>query len=196
MTKDVYQICISGSAKGDFVMMAYELAAKAAVEVVKKGHIVLTGATTGLPYYAAKAAKAAGGVSIGFSPAVSRIGHVKKYKLPLDAFDTVLYTGSEYTGRNLWLVRSCDALIMVGGRIGTLNELTIAIEEKKPIGVLVGSGGMTAEVDHVLKAARRSRSNIVFDTDPEVVVRKVLDLVKKKYKKLDSSQFDIDTRQP
>ena len=43
-------------------------------------------------------------------------------------------------------------LTMVGGRIGTLNELTIAIEERKPIGVLLGSGGMTDEVEHVLKA--------------------------------------------
>lgn len=182
--KDIYQICISGSAKGEFVMMAYELAANAARELARRGHIVLTGATTGLPYFAAKAAKDAGGVSIGFSPAASRVGHVKKYKLPLDAFDTVLYTGFEYTGRNLFLIRSSDAVIMVGGRIGTLNELTIALEEKKPVGVLVGSGGMTDEVKHVLKAARRSRSNIVFDADPIAVVDKVLKIVAAKYRKL------------
>jgi predicted Rossmann-fold nucleotide-binding protein len=58
----------------------------------------------------------------------------------------------EYTGRNLLLVRSSDAVVMVGGRIGTLNEMTIAIEERKPLGVLLGSGGMTEEVEHVLKA--------------------------------------------
>lgn len=165
-------------------MMAYESAAEAARQIVKHGHIVLTGATTGLPYYAARAAKEAGGVSIGFSPAASRLSHVKKYKLPLDAFDTVLYTGFEYTGRNLLLVRSSDAVIMVGGRIGTLNEFTIAIEEKKPIGVLMGTGGMTTEVEHVLKAARRTRANMVFDTDPKKVVEKVLAMVEAKYRKL------------
>lgn len=185
--KDVYQICISGSAKGELVMMAYELAAEAAREVVKRGHMILTGATTGLPYFAAKAAKTAGGVSIGFSPAASKLGHVKKYKLPLDAFDVVLYTGFEYTGRNLFLVRSSDAMIMVGGRIGTLNELTIALEEKKPVGVLLGSGGMTREVEHVLKAARRARTNIIFDSNPAVLVEKLLKMVAAKYRKLPSS---------
>lgn len=184
MERGVYQICISGSAKGDPVMMAYELAGDVAREIVKRGHIVLTGATTGLPYYAAKAAKEAGGVSIGFSPAASRIGHIKKYHLPLDAFDTVLYTGFEYTGRNLLLVRSCDAYVMVGGRIGTLNELTIALEEKKPIGILVGSGGMTAEVEQVLKAARRTRSGIVFSSDPSELMDKLVKMVEAKYRKL------------
>lgn len=184
MTKNIYQICISGSAKGDFLIRAYEMAGEAAREVAKHGHILLTGATTGLPYHAAKAAKDAGGVSIGFSPAASRLGHVKKYKLPLDAFDTVLYTGFEYTGRDLFLVRSSDAVIMVGGRIGTLHELTIALEEKKPVGVLMGSGGMTTEVAHVLKAAKRTRSNIIFDTDPKRLVAKVLKMVAAKYRKL------------
>lgn len=184
MTKDVYQICVSGAAKGDFVIRAYEMAEQAAREIAKRGHITLTGATTGLPHHAAKAAKAAGGVSIGFSPASSRVSHIKKYKLPLDGFDTVLYTGFEYTGRDLLLVRSSDAVIMVGGRIGTLHELTIALEEKKPVGVLMGSGGMTNAVAFVLKTAKRSRSNIIFDTDPVDLVDKVLKMVAAKQAKL------------
>ncbi len=109
---------------------------------------------------------------------------MRKYRLPLNGFDTILYTGFEYTGRNLLLVRSSDALIMVGGRIGTLNELTIAIEERKPIGVLLGSGGETAEVQHVLKAAKRIRTNIFFDTEPKRLVDTVLKAVGKRYIKL------------
>jgi uncharacterized protein (TIGR00725 family) len=189
--KNTYQICFSGSAKGSSVGPAVKLAADAAREVVKRGHIVLTGATWHLPYAAAKAAKAAGGVSIGFSPAHSRLAHIKKYRLPIDAFDTILYTGFEYTGRNLLLVRSSDAVVMVGGRIGTLNELTIAIEERKPVGVLVGSGGMTDEVEHVLKAAKRNRENFVFESDPVKLVDKLLKMTREKYRKL-SKEADGD----
>jgi uncharacterized protein (TIGR00725 family) len=182
-----YQICISGAARGDSVETGKKLAAAAATEIVRRGHLVITGATRGLPYYAAKAAKQAGGehvTSIGFSPAASRLAHVKKYQLPIDAFDTILYTGFEYTGRNLLLVRSSDAVIMVGGRIGTLNELTIAIEERKPIGVLLGSGGMTEEVERVLKAAKRARTGIIFGHNASELVDEVIDLIEDKNRKL------------
>ncbi len=180
MAKTVYQICVSGAARGDSVELGRKLSQAAGREIAARGHITLTGATTGLPYYAAKAAQVAGGVSMGFSPAASRLAHVKKYRLPLDAYDCVLYTGFEYTGRNLLLVRSCDAVIMVGGRIGTLNELTIAIEEHKPIGVLLGSGGMTAEVERVIKTAKRTRTGIIFGHDPAKLVDELITVVHRK----------------
>ncbi len=165
-------------------MTGAQLAAAAGREIARRGHITLTGATKGLPYEAAKAAQAAGGFSMGFSPASSRLAHIKKYRLPLDAFDSVLFTGFEYTGRNLLLVRSSDAVIMVGGRIGTLNELTIAIEERKPVGVLLGSGGMTDEVEHVLKAAKRVRTGIVFGHDAATLVDEIIGLIEEKSRKL------------
>jgi uncharacterized protein (TIGR00725 family) len=182
-----YQICISGAARGASIETGKELCMAAAREIVRRGHIVTTGATRGLPYYGALAAKVAGGTnitSIGFSPAASRLAHVKKYRLPLDAFDTILFTGFEYTGRNLLLVRSCDAVVMVGGRIGTLNELTIAIEERKPIGVLLGSGGMTEEVEDVLKAAKRSRAGLIFDHDPASLVERLIQLIEVRSRRL------------
>lgn len=179
-----YQICVSGAAKGPSLITGKALAAAAGTEIARRGHITLTGATVGLPYDAAKAAQAAGGISVGFSPAASRLAHVKKYRLPLDVFDSVLYTGFEYTGRNLLLIRSSDAVVMVGGRIGTLNELTIAIEERKPVGVLLGSGGMTEEVEWVLKAARRSRTGFIFSHDPSDLVDQLIDLIEIKSRKI------------
>ena len=179
-----YQICVSGAAKGPSLVTGKQLAAAAGREIARRGHITLTGATKGLPYDAAVAAQAAGGISVGFSPAASRLAHVKKYRLPLDAFDSVLFTGFEYTGRNLLLIRSSDAVVMVGGRIGTLNELTIAIEERKPVGVLLGSGGMTEEVEWVLKAAKRSRTGFIFSHDPSELVDKLLGLIEEKSKRI------------
>jgi hypothetical protein len=73
---------------------------------------------------------------------------------------------------------------MVGGRIGTLNELTIAIEERKPVGVLLGSGGMTVEVENLLKAAKRSRNGIIFNYDPVELVDQVIDLIGEKSLKI------------
>ncbi len=182
-----YQICVSGAAKGDSVKLGYGLAKIVGVQIVKQGHIVLTGATTGLPYAAAQAAKAIEKdqvTSIGVSPAASRLAHVNKYHLPTDAYDLIMYTGFDYTGRDLLLVRMSDALIMVGGRIGTLNELSVALEDHRPVGVLLGSGGMTNEVAAVLTAAKRSRSGIIFGTDPAKLIQDVVAMVDHRYRKL------------
>lgn len=180
-----YQICVSGAAAGSSVGPAVVLAAACGREIAEKGQILLTGATKGLPYAAAVAAKKAGGVSVGFSPAANRREHIRSYKLPIDAFDTILYTGFNYTGRDLLLIRSADAVVMVGGRIGTLHELTISLEEHKPVGVLLGSGGMTDEVEHVLKAAKRARTGIIFDDNPARLVDRLLEIVAHKNRKLD-----------
>jgi len=80
---------------------------------------------------------------------------------------------------------------MVGGRIGTLNELTIAIEERKPIGVLLGSGGMTNEVEAVLKAAKRARTGIIFGHDPAELVDDLIDLIETKSSKLPDLTSEI-----
>lgn len=187
MAKTRYQICVSGAAKGDSVKLAHGLAKIVGVQIITQGHIVLTGATSGLPYAAASAAKAAVKdqiTSIGVSPAGSKLAHVNKYKLPTDAYDLIMYTGFDYTGRDLLLVRMADAVIMVGGRIGTLNELAVALEDHRPVGVLLGSGGMTNEVEAVLKAAKRSRSGIIFDTDPAKLVKDVVEMVDHRYRKL------------
>ena len=186
-----YQICISGAARGKSIETGAELAKAAAREIAKRGHITLTGATRGLPHLAAQAAQRAGGFSMGFSPAASRLAHVKKYRLPLDGFDSILFTGFEYTGRNLLLIRSSDAVVMVGGRIGTLNELTIAIEERKPIGVLLGSGGMTEEVEYVLKAAKRARTGIIFGRDPAKLVDDLITMIEDKSKKLPDLTIEL-----
>ena len=85
-------------------------------------------------------AKEEGGISIGISPAQTELEHVEKYKLPLEYMDLIMYTGSGYSGRNLQLTRTSDAVIVGCGRIGTLNEFTIAFEDDKPIGILEGTG--------------------------------------------------------
>jgi uncharacterized protein (TIGR00725 family) len=187
MAKLKYNICVSGAAKGDSVTFARGLAKAVGAQIVEQGHVVYTGATTGLPYHAAHAAHRLHDdnvTSIGFSPAASRIEHINKYKLPTDSYGSIIYTGFGYMGRDVLLVRSCDALVMVGGRLGTLNELMIALEEKTPVGILVGSGGMTVEVENVLKAAKRNRTGIIFDDDPATLVSRLTQMIDHRYRKL------------
>lgn len=57
----MYQICVSGAAKGESVEEGKALAMALGTALAKAGHALLSGATVGLPNYAAEAYKAAGG---------------------------------------------------------------------------------------------------------------------------------------
>ena len=175
-----FTICVSGAAAGSCLITAKDVSFAIGDEIARQSQVIVTGATTGVPYFAAQGAKLAGGVSIGYSPAVSHREHINKYHLPDDAFDVMVYTGFDYSGRNLLMVRSADAVIFVCGRIGTLNEFTTAFEDDKVIGVLLGSGGITDEVAHIVKISHRGTGGIIYDVDPKSLVDKVVRAVKER----------------
>ena len=173
-----YKICVSGAAVSDKCSSrALQLAKEVGKEIVNQNGILITGATIGIPYWAAIGAKEGGGMSIGFSPASSEQAHVKTYKLPTDKFDIIVYTGFGYSGRNLFLTRAADAIIVVCGRMGTLNEFTIAFEDDKPIGILVGTGGTADMIEDIINKAHRGKGKIVYDADPKNLVKKVIELI-------------------
>ncbi len=185
----MYQICVSGAAKGRSVEEGKELATQVGAALAKAGQSLITGATIGLPNYSAESYKLAGGtMSLGISPAVSKIEHVLKYHLPTKAYDTILFTGLHYIGRDILLINSSDAVISIGGRLGTLHEFTIAMETDTPIGFLEGAGGISTEIIDILHAAGESHSkNVVFSDNADDLVVKLTELLDKRnqrYKEL------------
>ncbi len=174
-----FKICVSGAAEtGHCSPDTLEKAKDLGKEIIRHNGVLVTGATVGVPYWAAMGAKEEGGLSIGLSPAASEREHVEFYKLPVDQFDLIIYTGFNYSGRNLLLTRSADAVIVACGRAGTLNEFTVAFEDKKPIGVLEGTGGTADLIRGLLPQFYKEGSQVVFDTDPKLLIEKVLELVK------------------
>ncbi|OGZ31932.1 MAG: hypothetical protein A3H02_00390 [Candidatus Niyogibacteria bacterium RIFCSPLOWO2_12_FULL_41_13] len=175
-----YKISVSGAAEtGHCAPDALEKAKEIGKEIASHNAVLITGATTGFPYWAAIGAKEAGGFVIGVSPADSEKNHIEDYKLPVDYHDIIIYTGFEYSGRNLLLTRSADAVIVGCGRMGTLNEFTIAFEDNKPIGILTGAGGSTEWIDEIIKDSHRGSGKVVYDSDPKILVEKVIELIKK-----------------
>lgn len=179
-----YKICVSGAAEtGHCAPDALEKSEELGRLIAEHNMVLVTGATTGLPYWAAKGAKEAGGIVIGLSPAASKLAHTKVYRLPLDYHDLIVYTGFDYAGRNLLLTRSADAIITLCGRMGTLNEFTIAFEDKKPQGVLMGSGGIADMLPEIIERSHRGRDNVVFERDPAVLLDKVIAMIQSEDKR-------------
>lgn len=181
-----YKVCVSGAAEtshfdGDTLANS-ELLGRL---IAEKNLTLVTGATTGAPYWAAKGAKEAGGFVVGISPAATKLEHVSVYKLPIDYHDLIIYTGFGYSGRNLLLTRASDAVITVAGRIGTLNEFTDAFEDRKPQGVLSNAGGTTNLIPQILEVAHRGPGKVVFDADPKSLLDKVIAMMEAEEKEVD-----------
>lgn len=190
-----YQICVSGAASGDTVTSSHQLAFALGKSIAESGKTLLTGATVGLPHYAAMgfmSAKIRKGVSVGFSPASSFREHVATYRLPTKEFDYINFTGMQYVGRDVHLVRSSDAIITIGGRMGSLHELSTALESRKVCGVLVGSGGLADYTKTLLQHIKApGAKDVIYETDPERLVTRIIEALDRKYADFEHDGTDV-----
>jgi uncharacterized protein (TIGR00725 family) len=136
--------------------------------IAKEGAALVSGGTTGVMEAASRGAREAGGLTIGVLPGTDR-GSANQY------VDIALPTGLG-TARNLIYTRGCDALIMVGGGAGTLNEVTIAYQAGRNVVVLEGTGGWadrirTSLVDGRFLDDRRGAEMYFAGTAAEAVAR-------------------------
>ncbi len=149
-------------------------------EIARHNCILINGACPGLPYEAAKGAKEECGFVLGVSPAFSEQEHTQEYKSPNENMDFILFSGMGFMERDIINIRASDAIVTLGGGIGTVNEFTVAYEEGKVVGVLTESGGFS---DHfkqmILDCDRELEPNIIFESDPKKLVEKVLEAVEK-----------------
>ncbi len=80
------------------------------------------------------------------------------------------------------MIKSIDGAIVLNGRVGTLSEFTIAIEEGLPISVLEGTGGITDHLKKIIKISKKKylKDKIYFTSS----YKKAIDnLILKKKKK-------------
>jgi len=169
------KVGVMGSAEEAASPEIIETARMLALEIGRRGLILLTGATTGIIYLIGKTAREAGTFHIGISPARDESEHIKDYLLPTDACDAIVYTGFGLKGRNVVLVRSCDIVLFIAGSIGSLNEFTIAYDEGKTIGCLTGTGGVADEVNRIVgKFQKPSKARIFYDENPDDLISKCL----------------------
>jgi uncharacterized protein (TIGR00725 family) len=122
-------VAISGpgaDATADDTARAYE----AASQLASAGVVLLTGGLAGVMGAAAAGAKAAGGTSIGLLPGFDRAqahGDLS-FSIPTGLGEL----------RNGLLVRSADAVLVIGGSWGTMSELALAQRTDVPVVTLGG----------------------------------------------------------
>ena len=125
-----------------------------------RGAIVVCGGLGGVMEAAAQGAKSNGGVTVGILPGTDPAA-ANAY------IDVPLATGLGEM-RNLLIVRVAQALIAIGGGIGTLSEIALAQRTEKPVIGLHDSFRNAIEMPRATSAAEavewaleRARSGVV-----------------------------------
>ncbi|MEX0761987.1 MAG: hypothetical protein WD208_03695 [Dehalococcoidia bacterium] len=161
-------IGVMGSAGGTMRSKVRDTLRKTGAEIARRGYVLVTGVAPGLPHDSVLGAKEHQGLVIGISPALNFHEHVTKYKAPTRGYDLIVYTGSGLMGREIENIRSCDAVVIAGGRSGTLGEFAIAYDEAKVIGVLTGTGGIADHVDELVRVINKDTGAIIVSDDDPV----------------------------
>ncbi len=161
-------IGVMGSAGGELPGQARDSLYQLGAEIARAGCTLLTGVAPGLPHDAVLGANSEGGLVVGISPALNFEEHVERYKSPTHGYDLIIYTGSGFMGREIENIRSCDIVIIAGGRSGTLGEFAIAYDEAKIIGVLTGTGGIADHIDELIRVIEKDTGAVVISNDDPI----------------------------
>jgi uncharacterized protein (TIGR00725 family) len=166
---------VMGSAGGDLTREILLKGYRMGQEIARRGCVLITGACPGLPHEAVRGAKSEGGIVVGISPALNFEEHAMKYASPYRGYDAIIYTGSGLMGREIENIRSCDLVVFMGGRSGTLGEFAIAYDEAKVIGVLKGSGGITDRIETIISFIQKNTgAQVVYSEEPADLLDKLI----------------------
>ena len=145
--------------------------------VAENNHILNTGACLGIPIVGAKACKQYGGQTLGYSPANSEEHHIPENGLSTEGMDKIMYMNSDkplnYPERNIINIRNADIVVMIAGRMGTINEYTTAHDMEKPIGVIEGVGE-ASNIARAIEMELYAKTKSEFDTNIPDLMNKLL----------------------
>ncbi len=102
-----------------------EIAEEFGEKVAEKGWLLVTGGLGGVMTAASKGAKKKEGITIGILPGGEKKAANKYVDIPI-------VTGMQQA-RNAIIVRTADIIVAIGGGLGTLSELAMALKINKTV---------------------------------------------------------------
>ncbi|MBI2670674.1 LOG family protein [Candidatus Woesearchaeota archaeon] len=126
---------------------SYKVAEQVGAEIARKGHVLVTGGTTGIGEYARRGNEKNNGINISLIPQLKETyNYIGKY------MDIIISTGFTEEGRIAIMINSCDAVIIIGGSSGTLIETLTAYLLGKSIVVVEDTGLTTKNIKKIMDA--------------------------------------------
>ncbi len=197
-----YKIGIFGSAvegKKEINRLAFQLGRE--LGKYRNKIILITGASTGLPYIVSNEAAKQGVEIWEYTPETDLKSHREAYpKNDYKIYSQMFYVPKKYKNlfflkkgenfkcdriarlkyRNVISTANCDAGIIISGRWGTLNEFTNLVDMGKVIGVLTETGGIADELQVLnKKISKKTEAILIFEDSPGNLIAKIIDGLKK-----------------
>lgn len=132
-------ISVCGSDVGDNNLSEYALkvAFQVGKLVAKKDGVIVCGGHGGVMEAACKGAKEEEGITIGIMPYEDdNVNECVDIAIPTDIGNA----------RNIFVSRAGDVMIAIGGRWGTLSEISFRMISGKPLILVKGTGGCVDEI--------------------------------------------------
>lgn len=136
----------------------YNLAHEVGRLLADKGFVVVCGGLFGVMEAACMGAKEAGGTTVGILPGIAR-EDANRY------VDVVVPTGLR-DARNAIVATCAEAVIAVGGKLGTLSEMALALKRGIPV-VGVGTWRLDPErlIDRLVPSAKTAEEAVTLAID-------------------------------
>src|SRR5205085_2375644 len=115
--------------------------------IAQRDSVLVCGGLTGVMEHAARGARAAGGLTIGLLPGED-VHDANAY------IDIAIATGLGHA-RNAILARTADGVVALGGGLGTLSEIALALRQRRNGCVALRSDRYQTNVDLEAVPARR-----------------------------------------
>lgn len=135
--KKVVSICGSDLDDSELSNYALEVAEQVGRLIAKKGGVLLCGGHGGVMRAACRGAKEENGITVGIMPFTKEEAN--------EFIDISIPTTMGYV-RNYIVANAGDVVIAIGGRWGTLNEISYRMICEKPLILIRGTGGCVDEI--------------------------------------------------
>lgn len=164
------QISVIGYNENICTAIARKIAYDVGKEIALSGSVLVCGGLGGVMEAACNGANDNGGITIGIIPQ-GDFSFANKY------CDVVIPTGIGYS-RDFIVASSADGIIVVGGGVGTLTEVTVGYMLKKRMVAITGSGGIADSYGGKFLDERK-RIMIQKTTSPKRAVQQIIKYIKK-----------------
>lgn len=133
-------------------------------ELAKRGVILICGGKGGVMQAACKGVHREEGISVGILPSIlpSEANEYVKIKIPTNL-------GEE---RNYIIIQSVQAVICIGGAVGTKMEAEYALKRKVPLIVIPRSGGTSKKI------SEKFPDRVIVAENPEEAVKKAVEAIR------------------
>lgn len=175
------RLAILGSASNIVSAENENLCKKVGRYLAQEKITVVTGGSHGIPGLVIKSAFEAGAKTEAYYPDEDE----EQYNLRSDNLSLKYFTNHNFilgfTARSLYMLKRVDGVLIINGRIGTLSEFTIALEEGLNISIIRNTGGIADHLEYIISVAKKEFPNkIIFDADYKVAIDKLIDLIGQK----------------